>query len=247
VPPRERVRIYERVANFASPPEYFIRNLAEGVGTIAAAFFPKPVIVRLSDFTAAEYAQLLGGTTFEATPADGLRGAARYDHIAYADGFALECEALRRVRDEMGLTNVIVSVPFCHNPHQAQSALNAMARARLPRGKNGLEVYAMCALSATEAELDAYAKTVDGFSIGSSNLPLFELDPAMSDTLRGAVAGARRNERRIGMCDAELAFPPDLLTEIGIDWISVDPSNLLRTIAALNQAATPPETQNGTP
>jgi pyruvate,water dikinase len=135
VPPVELARINALAANFASPREFFVRTLAEGVGTLAAAFYPKPVIIRLSDFKTNEYAQLLGGAAFEpreANPMLGFRGAARYAHPAYAEGFALECEALRRVRDDMGLVNLLVMVPFCRRVEEAERVLAAMA-------KNGLE------------------------------------------------------------------------------------------------------------
>ena len=256
VPSRERVRIYERVGSFASPQEYFVRNLAEGVGTIAAAFYPKPVVVRFSDFSAWDYAQLLGGTTFETGGNNaGARGASRYVSAAYADGFGLECEALRRVRDDMGLTNLIVVIPFCRSVPEAQRVLTAMARARLSRGKNGLEIHGMCALSSTVAELDAYAQMFDGFWIGSNEpmrhapgadqdpaLSAFDFDaqdPRMLETLRRLVSSARRNERKVGICGPALATDPDVahsLTAIGIDAISVDPSSLLRAITLVNEA-----------
>jgi pyruvate, water dikinase len=258
VPPRERVRIYERVAGFASPQEYFVRNLAEGVGTIAAAFYPKPVIVRLSDFKTNEYAALLGGTTFEgqeANPMLGFRGAARYAHPAYAEGFALECEALRRVRDEMGLTNLIVMVPFCRRIPEAEQVLAAMARNRLERGRNGLEVYVMCEIPNNVIQVDAFAEVFDGFSIGSNDLTQLTLgvdrgsatvafdfderDPGVLTMMRLAVEGAKRRGRKIGICGEAPADYPEVarfLTEIGIDSISVNPSSLLRTIAVVNEA-----------
>ncbi len=243
VPPRERVRIFERVAGFASPREYFVRTLAEGVGTIAAAFYPKPVIVRLSDFKPSEYADLLGGTSFEKHADDttpSFRGAARYAHPDYAEGFALECEALRRVRDEMGLTNLIVMVPFSRGATEAEQVLAAMARNRLARGRNGLEVYALCEASTDPLKVAALAALFDGFAIGSNNLTYAVpnasggLGPGV---LRRAVAEARRHERRIGLCgeapDSDVAR---LAAEIGIDWVTVGPSSLLRTIATVNEA-----------
>src|SRR5208283_5757113 len=144
---QDRERINALARNFDSPREFFVRTLAEGVGTIAAAFYPRPVIVRLSDFKTNEYAQLLGGAAFEPrenNPMLGFRGAARYAHPAYAEGFALECEALCRVRDDMGLVNLCVMVPFCRRVVEAERVLAAMAGYGLERGKNGLQIYVMC-------------------------------------------------------------------------------------------------------
>jgi pyruvate,water dikinase len=139
-----RAQVLQLARGFARPADYFVRELAEGVGTIAAAFHPRPVVVRLSDFKTNEYASLLGGRWFEPTeenPMLGFRGAARYAHPAYAEGFALECAALKRVRDEMGLTNVKLMVPFCRRVAEAEQVLQAMASHGLGRGANGLEVY----------------------------------------------------------------------------------------------------------
>lgn len=256
----DRERIAERAHGFASPREYFVRNLAEGVGTIAAAFYPKPVIVRLSDFKTNEYAELIGGAAFEpreANPMLGFRGASRYAHPAYAEGFALECEALRRVRDEMGLTNLVVMVPFCRRVVEAEQVLAAMARNGLGRGTNGLEVYVMCEIPNNVIQVDAFAAVFDGFSIGSNDLTQLTLgvdrdsevvafdfderDPGMLEMLRLAVLGARRNDRKVGICGEAPANYPEIarfLTEIGIDSISVNPSSLLRTITVVREAET---------
>jgi pyruvate,water dikinase len=258
VPDRERARINERARGFTSPREYFVRTLAEDVGTIAAAFYPKPVIVRLSDFKTNEYAELLGGTTFEpreANPMLGFRGASRYAHPAYAEGFALECEALGRVRDEMGLTNLIVMVPFCRRVAEAKNVLAAMARNGLTRGKSGLEVYMMCEIPNNVIQVDAFAAIFDGFSIGSNDLTQLTLgvdrdseivsfdfderDPGMLEMLRLAIAGAKRNGRKVGICGEAPANYPDVarfLTDLGIDSISVNPSSLLRTITIVQEA-----------
>jgi len=168
----ERARIAVLARNDASPREFFVRTLAEGVGTIAAAFWPKPVIVRLSDFKTNEYAQLLGGGVFEpkeANPMLGFRGAARYAHPAYADGFALECEALLRVREAMGLTNLRIMVPFCRRVAEAELVIAAMARFGLQRGKNGLVIYVMCEIPNNVIQADAFAAVFDDFSIGSTD------------------------------------------------------------------------------
>jgi pyruvate,water dikinase len=254
----ERERINERARGFSSPREYFVRNLAEGVGTIAAAFYPKPVIIRLSDFKTNEYAELIGGAAFEqheANPMLGFRGASRYAHPAYADGFALECEALRRVREDMGLTNLVVMVPFCRRISEAKDVLAAMARNGLERGKNGLEIYVMCEIPNNVIQVDAFAAVFDGFSIGSNDLTQLTLgvdrdseivafdfderDPGMLEVLRLAVTGARRNGRKVGICGEAPANYPEVarfLTQLGIDSISVNPSSLLRTIGIVRDA-----------
>ena len=254
----DQERIAERAKGFASPREFFVRNLAEGVGAIAAAFYPKPVIVRLSDFKTNEYAELIGGAAFEpreANPMLGFRGASRYAHPAYADGFALECEALKRVREEMGLTNLVVMVPFCRRVPEAEQVLEAMARNGLARGVNGLEVYVMCEIPNNVIQVDAFAKVFDGFSIGSNDLTQLTLgvdrdseivafdfderDPGMLEMLRLAVTGAKRNGRKVGICGEAPANYPEIarfLAEIGIDSISVNPSSLVRTIHVVGEA-----------
>lgn len=248
----DRAKIAARAAGFTSPREYFVRSLAEGIGTIAAAFFPKPVIVRLSDFKTNEYAALLGGKPFEpveANPMLGFRGAARYAHPAYADGFALECAALARVRGAMGLTNLVIMVPFCRRVTEAETVLAAMAHNGLARGKDGLEVYVMSEIPNNVIQVDAFAQVFDGFSIGSNDLTQLTLgvdrdsdivafdfderDPGMLEMLRLAVSGARRNHRKVGICGEAPANYPDVakyLVSLGINSISVNPSSLLRTI-----------------
>jgi pyruvate,water dikinase len=258
IPRAEQQRIADRAYAFASPREYFVRNLAEGVGTIAAAFYPKPVIVRLSDFKTNEYAALIGGAAFEpreANPMLGFRGASRYAHPAYAEGFALECEALRRVRDEMGLVNLVVMVPFCRRVAEAEQVLAAMASNGLGRGRNGLQVYVMCEIPNNVIQVDAFAEVFDGFSIGSNDLTQLTLgvdrdseivafdfderDPGMLEMLRLAVSGAKRNHRKVGICGEAPANYPEIarfLAELGIDSISVNPSSVLRTINVVHEA-----------
>jgi PEP-utilizing family enzyme/pfkB family carbohydrate kinase len=195
----------------------FVEKLAEGVGTIAAAFYPRPVIVRLSDFKTNEYASLIGGAAFEPkeeNPMLGFRGAARYSHPAYATGFALECQALARVRNEMGRTNLRVMVPFCRRVAGGKAVIETMARHGLKRGENGLEVYVMCEIPNNVIQIDAFARLFDGFSIGSNDLTQLTLgvdrdseivafdfderDPGMLEMLRFAVTGAKRNHRHVG-------------------------------------------------
>ncbi|HEY7578846.1 MAG TPA: phosphoenolpyruvate synthase [Acetobacteraceae bacterium] len=256
---REELAGIEALArNVGSPREFFVQTLAEGVGTIAAAFWPKPVIIRLSDFKTNEYAQLLGGAVFEPTEANpmlGFRGASRYTHPAYAEGFALECEALRRVRRHMGLTNLRIMVPFCRRVAEAEQVIEAMAKHGLRRGVGGLEIYVMCEIPNNVIQVDAFAAVFDGFSIGSNDLTQLTLgvdrdseivafdfderDPGMLEMLRLAVAGAKRNRRHVGICGEAPANYPEIarfLAELGIDSISVNPSSLARTIAVVRQA-----------
>lgn len=254
----DRRRIRERSIADPSPIEFFVRELAEGVGTIAAAFYPKPVIVRLSDFKTNEYAALIGGAAFEpveANPMLGFRGASRYAHPAYAEGFALECAALRRVREKMGLTNLIVMVPFCRRVAEAEQVLAEMARNGLRRGMNGLELYVMCEIPNNVISADGFAELFDGFSIGSNDLTQLTLgvdrdseivafdfderDPGMLEMLRLAVAGAHRNGRKVGICGEAPANFPEIarfLVSLGIDSISVNPSSLVRTLTVVNDA-----------
>lgn len=255
---KARQEIERLVRNYPRPADYFIEKLSEGVGMIGAAFYPKPVIVRLSDFKTNEYARLLGGEGFERkeeNPMLGFRGAARYAHPAYAAGFALECAALRRVREDMGLTNVRVMVPFCRRVEEAQRVLDAMASHGLKRGDNGLEIYVMCEIPNNVIQIDAFAKLFDGFSIGSNDLTQLTLgvdrdseivafdfderDPGMLEMFRLAVVGAKRNGRHIGICGEAPANYPEIaryLAQLGIDSISVNPSSILRTLQVVSDA-----------
>ncbi|WP_241503874.1 phosphoenolpyruvate synthase [Ferruginivarius sediminum] len=247
----ERAEIERLTQGFAEPTDYFVRTLSEGIGTIAAAFYPKPVIVRMSDFKTNEYAQLLGGRGFEpeeANPMLGFRGAARYAHPAYAEGFALECRALRRVREEMGLTNVRVMIPFCRRVEEGRKVLDAMAENGLRRGENGLEVYVMCEIPNNIIQADAFAELFDGFSIGSNDLTQLTLgvdrdseivafdfderDPGMMAFLRMAVEGAKRNGRHSGICGQAPSDYPEVarfLVAQGIDSLSLNPDRVLAT------------------
>jgi pyruvate,water dikinase len=225
---------------------------------IAAAFYPRPVIVRLSDFKTNEYASLTGGTDFEPVeenPMLGFRGAARYAHPLYADGFALECEALARVRDVMGLTNVRLMIPFCRRVDEGRRVLEALAAHGLRQGPGGVEVYVMCEIPNNVIQIDAFARLFDGFSIGSNDLTQLvlgvdrdsaevafdfdERDPGVLEMLRQAVAGAKRNGRPIGICGEAPATYPEvaaLLARAGIDSISINPGSFPRTVEAVARA-----------
>jgi pyruvate, water dikinase len=255
---KARAAIKRLTHRYARPTDFFIEKLSEGVGTIAAAFYPKPVIVRLSDFKTNEYARLTGGAGFEPkedNPMLGFRGAARYAHPAYAAGFALECAALKRVRGEMGLTNLLIMVPFCRRIDEGRQVLDAMAKHGLKRGENGLEIYVMCEIPNNVIQVDAFAALFDGFSIGSNDLTQLTLgvdrdseivafdfderDPGMLELLRLAVAGAKRNHRHIGICGEAPANYPEIaafLVQQGIDSISVNPASVLHTTMVVSTA-----------
>jgi|SRR5579884_212873 len=243
---------------FDRPTDFFVQTLSEGIGTIAAAFYPKPVIVRLSDFKTNEYAKLIGGAGFEPkedNPMLGFRGAARYAHPAYAQGFALECAALKRVRQEMGLSNVRIMVPFCRRAEEGRRVIEQMAQNGLKRGENGLEIYVMCEIPNNVIDIDNFSRLFDGFSIGSNDLTQLTLgvdrdseivafdfderDPGMLEMLRLAVAGAKRNRRHVGICGEAPASYPEIarfLTDLNIDSISVNAQSLFRTLSIVHEA-----------
>jgi len=238
-----RSEIAARIRGYPDGSAFFEEKLAEGVGRIAAAFHPRPVIVRLSDFKTNEYAGLLGGRFFEPkeeNPMIGFRGASRYAHPAYREGFALECRALRRVREEMGLENLIVMIPFCRTIAEAETVQEEMARHGLRRGERGLEVYAMCEIPANVLLMDEFARHFDGFSIGSNDLTQLvlgvdrdssilagvfdERNPAVIRALEMAIEGAHRAGRKIGICGQAPSDYPEIaerLVRAGIDSLSL--------------------------
>jgi pyruvate,water dikinase len=247
-----REKIERLTRGHASGAAFFVRELSEGVATIAAAFYPRPVIVRMSDFKTNEYASLLGGRWFEPreeNPMIGFRGAARYSHPAYAEGFGLECAAMKRVRDEMGLTNVKLMIPFCRRVQEAEAVLKTMAANGLERGRNGLEVYVMCEIPNNVLQIDAFARLFDGFSIGSNDLTQLvlgvdrdsqivafdfdERDEGVKAMLKLAIEGAKRNGRHVGICGQAPSDYPEFaqfLVELGIDSISLTPDTLIATL-----------------
>jgi len=252
-------KVAELTAADSSPTEYFVRRLSEGVGTIAAAFYPKPVVVRMSDFKSNEYAQLLGGSDFEAlenNPMLGLRGAARYTHPSYAPAFALECAAMKRVRDEMGMSNVVLMIPFCRRIDEAERVIGRMAELGLRRGENGLQIYVMCEIPNNVIQIDAFSEHFDGFSIGSNDLTQLvlgvdrdselvaseydERDPGVMAMLRDTVKGAKRNHRYVGICGQAPSDYPEVaefLVGLGIDSISLNPDSVLKTMRRLAELA----------
>ncbi|WOD41729.1 phosphoenolpyruvate synthase [Nodosilinea sp. E11] len=247
----EKRQIQQLTALYDHKPDYFIDKLAHGVGTLAAAFYPKPVVVRLSDFKSNEYAHLLGGSTFEPdeeNPMIGWRGASRYYDDRYRDGFALECQALKRVRDDMGLTNVILMVPFCRTPDEGRRVLEEMAKHGLVRGENGLQVYVMCELPNNVVLADEFSQVFDGFSIGSNDLTqltlgldrdsalvahLFdERSTGVKRMVKMAIQTAKEYHRKIGICGQGPSDYPEFarfLVEQGIDSISLNPDTVIKT------------------
>lgn len=248
------------------PKEFFIRTLAEGVGRIAAAFYPKPVIVRMSDFKSNEYAMLIGGSEFEPheeNPMIGFRGASRYYDDLYKDGFRLECLALQRAREDMGLINITPMIPFCRTVAEGEKVIALMAEHGLVQGENGLEIYAMCELPANVVFADEFLKVFDGYSIGSNDLTqlalgldrdsemvahLFdERNGAVEKMVAMAIEAAIRAGKKIGICgQAPSDYPEfaEFLVRKGINSISLNPDtviqttlHILETEKALNQSA----------
>ncbi|MGK7952043.1 MAG: phosphoenolpyruvate synthase [Xenococcaceae cyanobacterium] len=247
----EKLEIARLTVHYPEKSDFFVDKLARGIATIAAAFYPKPVIVRMSDFKSNEYANLIGGQQFEPTeenPMIGWRGASRYYDPKYRAAFALECQAFKRVRDEMGLTNVIPMIPFCRTPDEGKKVLAQMAEHGLERGKNGLQVYVMCELPSNVMLAEEFSQVFDGFSIGSNDLTqltlgldrdsalvahLFdERNQAVKAMLSMAISKARANNRKIGICgQAPSDYPEfaEFLVDRGIDSISLNPDSVLKT------------------
>lgn len=234
-----------------NPREFFIRRLSEGIAQIAAAFYPKPVIVRTSDFKTNEYARLLGGAEFEPkeeNPMIGFRGASRYYDARYAPGFALECAALARVRNKMGLTNLKVMIPFCRTVDEGKRVIEQMAQNGLRQGENGLEIYAMCEIPANVILADEFLKLFDGYSIGSNDLTQLTLgldrdsatvahlfdenNEAIRRMIAHAISSAQKANKPIGICgQAPSDFPEfaEWLVTQGIDSISLNPDTAIKT------------------
>jgi len=247
----ERTEIQRITCGYDKPADFFVQRLSEGVGTIAAAFYPKPVVVRMSDFKSNEYASLLGGRAFEpeeANPMIGFRGASRYTHPDYTEGFSLECAAMKRVRDVMGFSNVILMIPFCRRVKEGEQVLEKMAEYGLKRGENDLKIYVMCEIPNNVILIDAFAKLFDGFSIGSNDLTQLTLgvdrdsekvafdfderDEGVKEMLRLAVEGTKRNNRHSGICGQAPSDYPEMaefLVKLGIDSISLNPDSVLKT------------------
>ena len=251
----ERRQLGELTFGYQDKRDYFVEKLAHGVGTIAAAFYPKPVIVRMRDFKTNEYAYLIGGHYFEPVeenPMIGFRGASRYYNERYREGFALECRAMKRVREEMGLSNLIIMIPFCRRLDESERVLVEMAKNGLKRGENGLQVYIMCEIPNNVILVDEFSKLFDGFSIGSNDLTQLvlgvdrdsalvahdfdERDPGVMKMISMAIQGARRNHRHIGLCgQAPSDYPEfaEFLVKEGINSMSLNPDSIMKVTLQL--------------
>ncbi|PPJ45000.1 phosphoenolpyruvate synthase [Rhizobium sp. KAs_5_22] len=246
---KAKAEIAALTAGYDNKPDYFVDKLALGLGRLAAAVYPKPVIVRMSDFKTNEYAGLVGGAEFEPAeenPMIGFRGASRYYSPRYRNGFALECQAIKRLRDEMGFTNVIVMIPFCRSVGEADKVLGVMAENGLRRGENGLQVYVMCEIPSNVILAAKFADRFDGFSIGSNDLTqltlgvdrdsgeladLFdEQDEAVKWMIEKVISEANKAGAKIGLCGQAPSDHPEFaefLVECGIDSMSVSPDSFI--------------------
>jgi pyruvate,water dikinase len=253
-----RIDVDRITSGYQDKAAFFVDRLAEGVGTLAAAFYPKDVIVRLSDFKTNEYARLAGGAGFEPdedNPMIGFRGASRYYDERFREGFALECRALKRVRDDMGLTNVKIMVPFCRTVEEARRVVHELTLNGLVRQQNGLELYMMVEIPSNVILLPEFAEYFDGFSIGSNDLTQLTLgvdrdsavvahvfderNPAVQKLIAQAIAHARRLGRKIGLCGQAPSDYPEFaafLVACGIHSMSLNPDAVLRTTRRVLEA-----------
>ena len=264
--PADRAEIERLTEGYATREEYFVDRLARGLARIAAVGHPHPVIIRMSDFKTNEYAQLLGGRGFEPeeeNPKIGFRGASRYYSPRYRDGFALECRAIRRLRDEMGFGNVVVMIPFCRSVTEADRVLEVMAENGLRRGENGLAVYVMCEIPSNVVLAEAFAERFDGFSIGSNDLTQLTLgidrdsellaeqfdeqDEAVKWMIRHVIEAAHKHGAKVGLCGQAPSDHPEFarfLVECGIDSMSVTPDSFMavkrHVAAAEDEGVSPP-------
>jgi len=258
LPASKREEILRRAQGYANPTEFFVEKLVEGVATIAAAFWPRPVIVRLSDFKSNEYRKLLGGELYEPeeeNPMIGFRGASRYIASDFAECFALECRAMKKVREEMGLTNVELMIPFVRTVDEGAGVISLLARHGLKRGENGLRVIMMCEIPSNAILAEQFLEHFDGFSIGSNDLTqltlgldrdsglvasLFdERDPAVKALLAMAIAACNKHDKYIGICGQGPSDHPDLaewLMQQGITSISLNPDTVVNTWQRLAKA-----------
>lgn len=249
--------IRARSACYADPVEFYVEKLCEGISTLAAAFFPKKIIVRLSDFKSNEYANLIGGNLYEPheeNPMLGFRGASRYIADSFRECFALECRALRKVRDELGFTNVEIMVPFVRTTQEAKQVVDLLAEYGLERGKNQLRLIMMCEIPSNAILADEFLKYFDGFSIGSNDLTQLTLgldrdsglvaaqfderDEAVKALLKLAISACKKNNKYIGICGQGPSDHPDFakwLAEQGIDTISLNPDSVMKTLLFLKE------------
>lgn len=247
--PQARKQIQELTQGYADKPEYFVDHLARGIAKIAASQYPHPVIVRMSDFKTNEYADLIGGAPFEpaeSNPMLGFRGASRYYSDRYREGFALECRAIKRAREIIGLENIILMIPFCRTLNEADRVLEVLANNGLKRGEQGLQVYVMAEIPANMILAHQFSDRFDGFSIGSNDLTqlvlgidrdsaalaeLFdERDPAVKEMIRTLIQSAHQAGRKVGICGQAPSDYPEFaafLVKQGIDSISLNPDSVV--------------------
>lgn len=250
-------QISSLIVGYDDPLEYYVEKLSFGIGRIAATFYPNDVIVRFSDFKSNEYKNLLGGRAYEPheeNPMIGYRGASRYYDSKFKKAFGLECKAIKRIRDEMGLTNVIVMIPFCRTVRECIEVQKVMAEFGLRRGENGLQVYIMCEIPSNVILADEFCKHVDGFSIGSNDLTQLTLgldrdselvahiyderNESVKKMISWAIEACKRNNVKIGICGQGPSDHPDFaqfLVEKNIDSISITPDALLKTVLAVSE------------
>jgi pyruvate,water dikinase len=255
-------QIRSQIAGYADPVSFFVEKLSEGIAQIAAAFAPEPVIVRLSDFKSNEYANLIGGAAYEPheeNPMIGFRGAARYVDASFRPCFELECRALKRVRETMGLTNVQVMVPFVRSVSEAREVMELLAHNGLKRGVDGLKIIMMCELPTNALLAEDYLEHFGGMSIGSNDMTQLTLgldrdsaivarhfderDPAVRKLLAMAISACHKHKKYIGICGQGPSDHPDLarwLLEQGIDSMSLNPDTVVETWLFLAQPAAGP-------
>jgi len=255
---KTRETIEMLTVGYGDKQNFFIDKLAEGVAKIGAAFYPKDVIVRLSDLKSNEYANLIGGYEFEPVednPMIGFRGAVRYYDESYSEGFAMECLAMKKVRDEMGLTNVKLMVPFVRTPEEARKVIEEMKKHGLEQGNNGLEIYMMCEVPSNVILADEFSEIFDGFSIGSNDLTQLTLgldrdsekishifderDLAVKRLVEMVIRAAKKRNKKIGICGQAPSDYPEFaqfLVECGIDSISLNPDTVIKTMSKILEA-----------
>jgi pyruvate,water dikinase len=251
-------QINEITYGYADKKQFFVEELAQAVGTIAAAFYPKDVIVRMSDFKSNEYANLVGGAGFEPTeenPMIGFRGASRYYNERYRDGFKLECEAMKVVRNEMGFDNVKLMIPFCRTVEEGKKVIQLMKDYGLIQGENKLEIYVMCEIPSNVILADQFAEVFDGFSIGSNDLTQLTLgidrdssiisglfdenNEAIKMSIQSVIQKVKAKHKKIGICGQGPSDSPEFakfLVELGIDSISFNPDAYLKGLQNVLQA-----------
>jgi pyruvate,water dikinase len=249
--PKVRGEIETLTRGYANKADFFVDRLAQGVAKIAAAFYPNDVIVRMSDFKSNEYANLIGGSYFEPmeeNPMIGFRGASRYYDDRYRDGFALECQAMRKVRNEMGLTNVKLMIPFCRTVEEGRRVVKVMKKNKLVQGENGLEIYMMVEIPSNVVMIEEFGKVFDGFSIGSNDLTQLTLgldrdsaqvahifderDHAVMSLVRDAITKARKMKKKIGICGQAPSDYPEFarfLVATGINSMSLNSDTVIKT------------------